>query len=458
MRQTAELRQRQKQTFNARFSTAVRVLQLSSSELAEEIREILDSNPLLEEIERKIPDDHDVTWLKGEMPSNGMHSTDLDSDEMLEFAANRMENMSIRDHLAQQVLASGFSQSDRAIADAIIDSIDERGYLTETVQEIAEFLPKSIDRQQVAAVLKVVQQFDPPGVAARNLTECLSIQMDMIKAPVPVRHDAKTILNDHLELLAEMQIEQIASEMQCDLRSVRTAVELIQSLNPSPAGNFGATALTVVPDVIARKKREQWVVYLNSAFLPKLRISESYRSMIDNRIKTTERKYLQSNLAGAQTFIDNLSRRNDTVLRVAKSIVMHQTAFLENGDHAMKPLTLQQVAESLNLHQSTVSRACSSKYIMTPRGTFELKHFFSVRIKSDIGEDESAMSIKHKILQIVESEDRQMPLSDQQIAQRMWDSGIQIARRTIAKYRAEMRVPSCKVRRLIATNQLSNLE
>lgn len=458
MRQTAELRQRQKQTFNARFSTAVRVLQLSSSELVEEIRDVLDSNPLLEETDRNVPNDSDETWLKGELPSSGMHSADLDSDEMLEFAANRMANMSIRDHLAQQVLASGLAELDRAIADTIIDSIDERGYLTESIQDIVEYLPWDTKPQQVEAVLKVVQQFDPPGIAAKNLTECLSIQLDTVEAPVLVRNKAKTILDEHLELLSEMQLEQIGSKMQCDLQSVRSAVDLIQSLNPSPASNFGSTALTVTPDVIVRKKGDQWFVYLNSAFLPNLRISEGYRSMIDDRIKASERKYLQSNLASAQTFMDNLSRRNDTVLRVAKTIVMHQTDFLENGDHAMKPLTLQQVAESLNLHESTVSRACSSKYIMTPRGTFELKHFFSVRIKSDIGEDESAMSIKHKILRIVESEDRQTPLSDQQIAQQMWASGIHIARRTIAKYRAEMRVPSCKVRHSIAMNQLSNLE
>ena len=458
MRQTAELRQRQKQTFNARFSTAVRVLQLSSSELTDEIRDVLDSNPLLEEVDRIVSDDSDEAWLNGELPTNGLRCADLDSDEMLEFAANRMENISIRDHLAQQVLATGLSELDRAIADAIIDSIDERGYLTESIQDIAEYLPCVIDPQQVEAVLKIVQQFDPPGIAAKNLQECLSIQLDTIKTPASVRHNAKAILNHHLELLSEMRLEQISAEMQCDLRKVRTAVNLIQSLNPSPASSFGSAALTVIPDVVARKKGERWSVYLNSTFLPKLRISENYRSMIDDRIKTEERKYLQSNLTSAQTFMDSLSRRNETVLRVATTIVMHQIPFLENGDQAMKPLTLQQVAESLNLHESTVSRACSGKYIMTPRGTFELKHFFSIRIKNDIGEDESAMSIKHKILQIVESENRQAPLSDQQIAQRMWDSGIQIARRTIAKYRAEMRVPSCKVRRSIATNQLSNLE
>ncbi len=458
MRQTAELRQRQKQTFNARFSTAVRVLQLSSSELTDEIRDVLDSNPLLEEVDRIVSDDSDEAWLNGELSTNGLRGADLDSDEMLEFAANRMENISIRDHLAQQVLATGLSELDRAIADAIIDSIDERGYLTESIQDIAEYLPCVIDPQQVEAVLKIVQQFDPPGIAAKNLQECLSIQLDTIKTPASVRHNAKTILNHHLELLSEMRLEQISAEMQCDLRTVRTAVNLIQSLNPSPASSFGSAALAVIPDVIARKKGERWSVYLNSTFLPKLRISENYRSMIDDRIKTEERKYLQSNLTSAQTFMDSLSRRNETVLRVATTIVMHQIPFLENGDQAMKPLTLQQVAESLNLHESTVSRACSGKYIMTPRGTFELKHFFSIRIKNDIGEDESAMSIKHKILQIVESENRQAPLSDQQIAQRMWDSGIQIARRTIAKYRGEMRVPSCKVRRSIATNQLSNLE
>ncbi|MDE0310418.1 MAG: RNA polymerase factor sigma-54 [Acidiferrobacterales bacterium] len=456
MRQTVELRQRQKQTFNARFSTAVRVLQLSSSELAEEIRDVVDSNPLLEEVDRTVPEEGDETWRNGELPSNGVQRTELDSDEMLELAANRMESISIREHLAQQILASGLSESDRAIADTIIDCIDERGYLTESIQDIVEFLPWTVEPQQVEGVLEVVQQLDPPGIAARNLTECLSIQLDFANSPRSVRQNAKSILRDHLELLGDRQLEQIGAQMQVDAASVRAAVDLIQSLNPSPAINFGAAALTVIPDVVTRKIDDKWAVLLNSEFIPNLKISEHYRSMIDDGIPTKDRRYLERNLVTAQHFLDNVSRRNDTVLRVAKAIVRHQSAFLDNGEHAMKPLTLQQISDAVNLHESTVSRACSGKYIMTPRGTFELKHFFPARIRRDVGEDESAMSIKHRILQIVESENQLTPLSDQQIAQRMWDSGINIARRTVAKYRAEMRVPSYKARRAIAAAQLSD--
>ena len=452
MRQTAELRQRQKQTFNTRFSTAVRILQMSGSELAEEVREVLDTNPLLEEIERTVSDGTEDSHFGGELLPTGLNSTDFDSDDMLEYAAQHVETMSIRDHLTQQVLASGFTENNRIIADAIIESIDERGYLNESIDEIVDYLSNVVDSRQVENVLNTIQQYDPPGIAARNLQECLLIQLDSSGAPATIRENARTIVRNYLELLSEMRLEQIGAEMQCDTDSIRRAVNLIQSLNPAPASKFGSAAQAIAPDVIARKVEDRWVAELNAELLPKLRISDGYQSMFAARINSEERKYLNNSLSNAHTFLDSLSRRHETVLRVAETVVMHQIPFLEDGDYAMKPLTLQRVAESLDLHESTVSRACAGKYIMTPRGTFELKHFFSVRIRSDVGEDESAMSIKHKILQIVDSEDRQAPLSDQQITQRMRESGIHIARRTIAKYRSEMRIPSCKIRKSIAMN------
>ena len=453
MRQIAELRQRQKQAFNTRFSTAVRILQMSGAELAEEIRDILDANPLLEEVDRTVSDNHDDVLFRGELPPAGLYSTDFDSEDMLDYAAHHVDNTSIRDHLAQQVLASGLTEKERITADAIIESIDDRGYLTESIDDIVDYLSNTVDRRQVEVVLSIVQQYDPPGIAARNLQECLFNQLDSSGAPATIKENARTILRDHLELLSEMRLELIGAEMKCDAKSIRSAVDLIQSLNPTPASRFGSAALAVAPDVIARKIKERWVVELNSMLLPKLRISDSYRAMFATRINSEERKYLNNNLSSANTFLDSLSRRHETILRVAESVVNHQVSFLEHGDHAMKSLTLQQVAETLDLHESTVSRACAGKYIMTPRGTFELKHFFSNRIRSDIGEDESAISIKHKIRQIVDSEDRQAPLSDQKITQRMRESGIHIARRTIAKYRSEMHIPSCKIRKSIAMNK-----
>ena len=458
MRQTTELRQRQKQTFNARFSTAVRVLQMSGSELEQEVREVLDTNPLLEEVEPATTPAPQSSFSEGELPSVGMHTSDFDSVEMLEYAAHQMDSPSIRDHLHQQVLASGFSEDHRRIADAIVDSIDEQGYLTESIEEIADYLPEPIDELQVESILNLVQQFDPPGIAARDLQECLSLQLETIKSPKSICKIARTIVRDHLDLLSEMQLDQISNILDCDIESVQRAVRLIRSLNPKPASRFGEIALAVTPDVIVRKVDDRWSVELNLSFLPKLRISDYYRSMIETVNSSEERTYLKNKLDGAHAFLDNVSRRHETLLRVARTIIKYQMPFLEHGDHAMKPLKLQQVAEVLDLHSSTVSRACAGKYIITPRGTFELKHFFSVRIKSDAGEDESAMSIKHKMLQIVRSEDQNAPLSDQQIAQLMQDDGIHIARRTIAKYRTEMHVPSCKLRRYNAINQPLNFE
>ncbi len=458
MRQATELRQRQKQTFNARFSTAVRILQMSGAELADEVRDVLDSNPLLEEVEQPLPQataDHFI----GEQPtSSGMQSVDLDSDELLEFAAYQMEQPTLRDHLRQQVPASGLSLAKRSIAYAIIDSLDERGYLAESPDEIADYLEDAVTADEVEIVLEVVQQFDPPGVAARNLSECLVNQLKLSRKPSSLRDTAREILHNHLDSLAEMQVERISEAMQRSTQEISAAIRLIQSLNPTPGSLFGELAQAVVPDVVVRRIEDQWSVELNPFVLPKLKISESYQAMMTKQVKKEERDYLQRNLTGATAFLDGVKRRHETVLRVAKTVVAHQLPFLESGEQAMRPLTLRQVADTLMLHESTVSRACAGKYIMTPRGTFELKHFFSFRIRKFNGDDESALSIKHRMRRIVNAENRQAPLSDQQIAQQMRDSGISIARRTIAKYRSELHIPARDIRKSIAVNQLSNQE
>ena len=336
--------------------------------------------------------------------------------------------------------------------------MDDRGYLAESLVDILEILPPDVDLREVESALAIVQQFDPPGVAARNLQECLCIQLDHIKASKTVRNNAQNILLNHLELLSDMELDQISIKSGYDLEEVRAAVNLIQSLNPAPGNEFGASAVAVVPDVIARKIGDQWSVELNSDVLPKLRISSSYQSMVRRARKAVDTRYLKSSFNRANSFLEDLNRRHETILRVARTLVMHQQSFLDHGEQVMKPLTLREVAESLELHESTVSRACSRKYIMTPRGTFELKYLFSYRIRSDIGEDESALSIKHKLLRLVGQEDGRSPLSDQQITEQLRGSGIRIARRTVAKYRSSMHIPTRRKRKAIAINQMPNRE
>ncbi len=458
MRQRTELRQRQKPEFNARFSAAVRVLQMPSSELAEEVRDVLDSNPLLEEFEPELSDKADEFYSPGEYPPPASNASEIDTDDILELAAHAQSVSTIRDHLVQQIRNSGLSGRQRVIVEMIVESVDDRGYLAEPLTEILEVLPPDVDLREVELALAIVQQFDPPGVAARNLQECLYIQLDHIKASKTVRKNAQNILLNHLELLSDMELGQISIKSECDLEEVRAAVDLIQSLNPAPGNEFGASAVTVVPDVIARKIGDRWSVELNSDILPKLRISSSYQSMVRSARKAADTRYLKSSLNRATSFLEDLNRRHETILRVARTLVMHQQSFLEHGEHAMKPLTLREVAESLELHESTVSRTCSRKYIMTPRGTYELKYLFSYRIRSDTGEDESALSIKHKLLQLVEQEDGRSPLSDQQITEQLRGSGIRIARRTVAKYRSSMRIPTRRKRKAIAINQMPNRE
>ena len=458
MKQRTELRQRQKPEFNARFSAAVRVLQMPSSELVEEVRNVLDSNPLLEEFEPELSDKADELYSPGEFPSPASNISEFDTDEILERAAHAQSMPTIRDHLNQQIRNSGLSSRQRVIVDMIVESVDDRGYLAESLTDILEILPPNVNLREVESALAIVQQFDPPGVASRNLQECLCIQLDHIKASSTVRNDAQNILLNHLELLSDMELDQISIKSGYDLEKVRAAVDLIQSLNPAPGNEFGASAVAVVPDVIARKIGGQWSVELNSDVLPKLRISSSYQSMVRRARKAVDTRYLKSSFNRANSFLEDLNRRHETILRVARTLVMHQQSFLDHGEQVMKPLTLREVAESLELHESTVSRACSRKYIMTPRGTFELKYLFSYRIRSDIGEDESALSIKHKLLRLVEQEDGRLPLSDQQITEQLRGSGIRIARRTVAKYRSSMHIPTRRKRKAIAINQMPNRE
>ena len=232
------------------------------------------------------------------------------------------------------------------------------------------------------------------------------------------------------------------------------AIALIRSLNPYPGYQFGDAATPIVPDLIARKIDDHWQVQLNLQVLPKIRISNHYRDMMNSIDKGEGREFLKQNLISANVFLHNLNRRHETVIRVGKEIVKHQQAFLEYGDQGMKPLKISDVALSLNLHESTVSRACSRKYIMTPRGTFELKRFFSVRIPNRFGNDESAEAIKHKIARLIKLEDANFPLSDQQITEQLRGSGAQISRRTVAKYRAELHIPAYGSRKSLTINQL----
>ncbi len=452
MRQRTEIRQRQKQEFNARFGAAVQILQMPVSELAEEIRATLDSNPLLEEYDTS---DSQSTEFGEDLSTTASSTLNTDFSQGLDYTTQIAEVQTVRSHLSQQLWTAGLSKARRTIAEAIIDSVDERGYLTESVNEIQQIVSLNtiVTQQEVTEVLRIVQQFGPPGIAARELTECLLLQLESSSAPTGTIANARRILLECFSELSERRLDQIGESLGINVSTVDAAIALIQSLNPYPGNQFGTAAEVVVPDIITRKVGNKWQVELNSQVLPKLRVSSHYRNMIDRLENDEGRTYLRKNLSNANTFLDNVNRRHETVLSVAKEIVKHQHAFLEIGEAGMQPLKISEIAQSLNLHDSTVSRACARKYIMTPRGTYELKRLFSVRIPNRFGNDESAQAIKHRIASLVEQEDINSPLSDQQINEQLLRGGASLSRRTVAKYRAELGIPARNIRKRIKINQ-----
>lgn len=453
MRQRTELRQQHKQEFNARFSAAIQVLQMPAAELAVQIRDALDTNPMLEEFEAYELDGPGSLDLPTDSPPS---TTTTDSGVGLEYAAEIEETETVRDHLLRHLLTSGYIGTHRIIAQAIIDSIDERGYLVESVEELEQLLAAqvSVSVDQIESVLKTVQQFGPPGIGARNLAESLSLQLDCSAADAATVACAQRILRDCLSLLSENKIVQIAEQLKVDATLANAAVALIRALNPYPGYRFGNAAEAILPDLITRKVNDRWQVWLNPETLPNIRISNDYVAMMRRIDRGAGQQYLKKSLSSANSFLENVNRRHETILRVAKEIVRNQHAFLDIGEAGMRPLKIRDVAQALDLHDSTVSRACARKYIMTPRGTYELKRFFSARIPNRSGNDESAEAIKYKIARLVEQESVTTPLSDQQITERLQRNGTEISRRTVAKYRADLRIPARSLRATLTINQL----
>ncbi len=454
MRQRVELRQRQKQEVNARFLTAIRLLQMPAPKLVVEIQAALDSNPMLEEVDSNLVESLGDAYSY-DSQSSLSNASETDSNDFLDYAAQSRQSITLQEHLKAQLYTSGLVQAEHFIANAVIESIDESGYLYESIDDIASFLSKvqPVSRVSIERVISVIQGMNPPGVAARNLQECLLLQLP--PESESVSNIAREILLSYMEELAEMELDQIKLGLGCGQSEVQSAVELIQSLNPLPGNQFGAAAEFVIPDLLVHKVGRQWIVESNEEVLPKLRVSKTFQAMLHTERDPQSVKFLKQNLDRANAFLYGLSQRHQTILRVGQEIVRRQKSYLELGAEYMRPLTLREVADTLNLHESTVSRACSGKYIMTPDGTIELKSLFSYRIRNRFGSDGSTTSIKHKLMKIVEQEDRQHPLSDRQITDRLRSGGVEISRRTVAKYRSELRIPTQRKRKALA---IPNLE
>ena len=475
---------------------AIRLLQLSTMDLQLEIQEALDTNPLLEVSEEEepasqpeqgdaqdvltdgplqsqeqlateskddnsdwetraeemsLPDDLPVdTQWEDLLPSASAPPAQNEDYADADFEGRNSASESLREQLLWQLNLTRLSDTDRLIALAIIDCTDDNGRLAQSVEDVHETLAEEldIDLDEVVAVLHRVQQFEPAGVCTRDLQECLLVQLQQLPPGTPWLEQAKVILSRHIAQLGNGDYSQILRRTRLKEHELKEVLGLIQTLDPNP----GQTAVPdsieyVVPDVFVSKKNGRWRVELNPDIAPKLRINNDYASLIKRADSSADNNFLRDNLQEARWFLKSLHSRNETLMKVATKIVEHQRNFLEYGEEAMKPLVLHDIAEAVEMHESTISRVTTSKYMHTPRGIFELKYFFSSHVATTSGGECSSTAIRALIKKLVAAENPRKPLSDNKITQLLEEQGIKVARRTIAKYRDTLFIPPSNERK-----------
>ncbi|MAK30636.1 RNA polymerase factor sigma-54 [Acinetobacter sp.] len=460
---------------------AIRLLQLSSLELEQEIQIQLDSNPLLEKIEdegtaeslthlenkesRDLTQDLNADHLPNDLPVDTdwddvytHQSTALASPEYEEREDNRQAEHTLKEHILAQVNLLHFSTVDRLIAYCVVDCLDEKGFLDAEIEEIIEAaqyllseagLEEEIEADEVMVVLKHIQRLDPVGVGSKNLAECLKVQLDVLDVFTPLRHEALSLLK-YYELLVSNDLNKLLKSTNLTMLQVKEAIELLKTLKPYPGLDFEAQDSDYqVPDVVVTKKDQSWQVQLNPDIMPKLRINSFYSNMIRRADQSDGNMYLRNQMLEAKNFIKSIDERHKTLLKVATCIVEHQRNFFEIGPEGMKPLVLRDVAEEVELHESTVSRVTTNKYMLTPRGLFELKYFFSSHVGTTSGGECSSTAIRARIKKMISAENPRKPLSDNIIANMLKDEGIDVARRTVAKYRESLHIPSSSERKVL---------
>ncbi|HEY7903153.1 MAG TPA: RNA polymerase factor sigma-54, partial [Casimicrobiaceae bacterium] len=380
----------------------------------------------------------------GEGDWGGGSSSDDD-----EFFPQQVASSTLRDHLNAQLALLNLPLRDRQLTAALIDALDEDGYLSSSLEEIAEYLPDEleIDADELKIALNYVQSFEPPGVGARDCAECLALQLRVLPPDTPHLAMALKVVVEHLPLLANRDFAKLKRLLHTDDDGVRGVRDLIRSLAPRPGSAFAKTESNyVVPDVIVRKMRGRWVAALNEAAMPKLRLNRIYADIL-TRNRDASNQQLSAQLQEAKWLIRNVQQRFDTILRVAQAIVERQRRFFDHGEVAMRPMVLREIADMLSLHESTISRVTTQKYMLTPRGTFELKYFFGSHVATDTGGAASATAIRALIKQLIGAENVKAPLTDSRIADLLGEQGILVARRTIAKYREALAIPPVNLRK-----------
>lgn len=483
MKQSLQLRLSQSLTMTPQLQQAIRLLQLSSLELQTEIQDALESNMMLELAEDSVEpaetdkqttdriqkdteqdlldvkDRLDKNEIPEELPVDSAWDDIYDSNPVYAkqqtseyIVAENQDNhkKTLSEHLLWQLNLTPTSELDKAIAFAIIDALDDDGYLTCSTKDILAVLGNGMEVEvdEIEAVLNLVQAMEPAGVAARDLQECLALQLAQCSPDTPWLPEAKELVNKHLQLLANHDYNQLMRRMKLAHEQLQEVVVLIQSMHPRPGSLVQDSHVEyITPDVYVKKEKGVWKVDLNIDTLPRLRINSSYAGMIRRADNSADNTSLKSHLQEARWFIKSLQSRSETLLRVATAIVERQRAFLEYGEEAMKPLVLHDIAETLDMHESTISRVTTRKYMHTPRGIFELKYFFSSHVSTDFGGACSSTAIRALIKKLVAAEQPQKPLSDSKIASILAEQGIRVARRTIAKYRESMTIPPSNERK-----------
>jgi len=351
---------------------------------------------------------------------------------------------SLQEHLLAQLSLSGLPQEDQTVGELVIGSIDDDGYLTSDIEELAT--ATATDTEHLRDILAVIQDFDPVGVASRDLRECILLQVERLEAPDSV---ATMIVRDYLEKLAGHKYQEIARALGVSVEEVQEAAKTIATLNPKPGSAYNnETATYILPEIVVQKVNGEYVVILNDDQLPHVRISRHYRQLLaSENTKPEVKSYIRERIRSGAFLIKSIHQRQKTIHRIASEIVASQQAFLENGIKDLRPMTMAEVARKVEVHETTVSRAVSGKYMRTPSGIFELKYFFTPGIKTDSGKDVSNKTVKDMIARMVADEDTDNPLSDQEIMKRLKEQGIKIARRTIAKYRLVLRIPPSHMRK-----------
>lgn len=495
MKQSLQLKVGQSLTMTPQLQQAIRLLQLSSLEMQVEIQQTLDSNPLLELDEDQEDDLNDGDQTVSADPTSqtdaadaadAQADTDMDDvadsdwqdaipddlpvdsswddvythaatppaggggDDDFDIDARNSADVGLHEHLHWQLNLTHLSERDQLIASTLIDSVDNDGLLASSLEDIQQsFDPEmEVELDEIVAVLHLLQRFDPTGVCARDLRECLLLQLAELPTSTRWRNQAITLIRDHMALLGQRDYAGLTRKMRLPQEDLADVIRLVQTLNPRPGASLQPdTTEYVVPDVIVRRRADRWSVELNPDAMPRLRINATYAGMVRRADSSADNQFLKDNLQEARWFLKSLQSRQETLLKVVTCIVEHQREFLEHGPEAMKPLVLHDIADATGMHESTISRVTTRKYMHTPRGVFELKYFFSSHVGTTTGGEVSSTAIRALIRKLTDEEDPRKPLSDSRIAQLLKEQDINVARRTIAKYRESMAIPPSNERK-----------